>query len=98
MLRTQVAADPGHPRAVALVGELAVRSDEFAAVWALHDVEEPTRGHMHLTHPQVAELNLDWEAYPIPGDPGPALIICTAADDSPDAERLHILAALLDTR
>jgi hypothetical protein len=53
---------------------------------------------MHLTHPQVAELNLDWEAYPIPGDPGPALIICTAADDSPDAERLHILAALLDTR
>ncbi|MFF1542423.1 helix-turn-helix transcriptional regulator [Streptomyces sp. NPDC058291] len=98
MLRTQVAADPGHPRAVELVGELAVRSDEFAAVWALHDVEEPTRGHMRLNHPQVGELNLDWDAYPIPGNPGPALIVCTAADDSPDAERLHILAGLLDAR
>ncbi|MCX4233443.1 helix-turn-helix transcriptional regulator [Streptomyces sp. NPDC020707] len=96
MLRTQVAADPGHPRAVELVGELAVRSDEFAAVWALHDVEEPTRGRLRLNHPQVGALNLDWDAYPIPGAPGPALIVCTAADDSPDAERLRLLAGMLD--
>jgi transcriptional regulator with XRE-family HTH domain len=96
MLRTQVAADPGHPRAVELVGELAVRSDEFAALWALHDVEEPTRGQMRLNHPQVGELNLDWDAYPIPGTPGPALMVCTAAEGSPDAERLQLLAGLLD--
>jgi hypothetical protein len=96
MLRTQVAADPGHPRAVELVGELAVRSDEFAARWALHDVEEPTRGQMRLNHPQVGELNLDWDAYPIPGTPGPALMVCTAAEGSPDAERLQLLAGLLD--
>ncbi len=95
MLRTQVAADPGHPRAVELVGELAVRSDEFAALWALHDVEEPTRGQMRLTHPQVGELTLDWDAYPIPGNPGPALLVCTAAEGSPDAERLHLLAGRL---
>ncbi|MFJ2022092.1 MmyB family transcriptional regulator [Streptomyces nodosus] len=101
MLRTQVAADPGHPRAVELVGELAVHSDEFAAVWALHDVEEPTRGQMRLSHPQVGELNgelnLDWDAYPIPGNPGPALMVCTAPDGSPDAGRLHLLAGLLGT-
>ena len=29
MLRAQVAAEPGHPRAVELVGELAARSAEF---------------------------------------------------------------------
>ncbi|MGW4911005.1 helix-turn-helix transcriptional regulator [Streptomyces sp. NPDC004270] len=97
MLRTQVAADPGHPRAVELVGELAVRYDEFAALWALHDVQEPTRGKMSLTHPQVGELNLDWDAYPIPGNPGPALMVCTAAEGSPDAERLQQLAHLLGT-
>ncbi|MFJ8935914.1 helix-turn-helix transcriptional regulator [Streptomyces sp. NPDC102365] len=96
MLRTQVAADPRHPRAVELVGELAVRSDEFAAVWALHDVEEPTRGRLRLDHPQVGALNLDWDAYPIPGAPGPALLVCTAADDSPDAERLRLLAGMPD--
>ncbi|KUN52657.1 XRE family transcriptional regulator [Streptomyces canus] len=97
MLRSQVAADPGHPRAVELVGELAVRNDEFAALWALHDVEEPTRGQMRLTHPQVGELNLDWDAYPIPGNPGPALMVCTTAEGSPDAERLQRLADLLGT-
>ncbi|MEV1068954.1 helix-turn-helix transcriptional regulator [Streptomyces sp. NPDC050263] len=98
MLRTQVAADPDHPRAVELVGELAVRSDEFAALWALHDVEEPTRGRMRLNHPQVGELNLDWDVYLIPGNPGPALLVCTAAEGSPDAERLHLLASRLDAR
>ncbi|WP_198045396.1 helix-turn-helix transcriptional regulator [Kitasatospora mediocidica] len=96
MLRTQVAADPGHPRAVELVGELAVHSDEFAALWARHDVEEPTRGQMRVHHPLVGELNLDWDAYPMPGTPGPMLIVCTTAEGSPDAERLQLLAGLLD--
>ncbi|MFG2376866.1 hypothetical protein ACGFY9_36050 [Streptomyces sp. NPDC048504] len=95
MLRTQVAADPGHPRAVELVGELAVRRHEFAAVRALHDVTEPTRGQMRLDHPQVGELNLDWDAYPIPGNPGPALMVCTDAEGSLDAERLQLPAGLL---
>ncbi|MDQ1037647.1 transcriptional regulator with XRE-family HTH domain [Streptomyces sp. V3I8] len=98
MLRTQVAVDPGHPRAVELVGELAVRSDEFAALWALHDVEEPTRGQMRLDHPEVGELNLDWDVYLIPGDPGPALMVCTAAEGGPDADRLQRLADLQGAR
>src|SRR6266540_250807 len=72
MLRAQVAAEPGHPRAVELVGELAVRSSEFAALWARHDVEETTRGRMRVNHPLVGQLNLDWDAYPMPGAPGPA--------------------------
>ncbi len=65
MLRTQVAAEPGHPRAVELVGELAVRSDEFADLWARHDVAETTRGGARPA-PLVGELNLDWDAYPMP--------------------------------
>ncbi|WP_329133682.1 helix-turn-helix transcriptional regulator [Streptomyces sp. NBC_01476] len=98
MLRAQVAADPGHPRATELVGELAVRSDEFAALWARHDVEETTRGRMRVNHPLVGELNLDWDAYPMPGAPGPMLIVCTAEEGGPDAERLQLLAGLLGPR
>jgi hypothetical protein len=95
MLRTQVAAEPGHPRAVELVGELAVRSDEFAGLWARHDVAETTRGRMRVHHPLVGELNLDWDAYPMPGATGPVLIAFTAEEGGPDAERLQLLAGLL---
>jgi transcriptional regulator with XRE-family HTH domain len=97
MLRAQVAAAPGHPRAVELVGELTTRSAEFAALWARHDVQETTRGRMRVNHPLVGELNLDWDAYPVPGAPGPVLIVYTAPEDGPDAERLQRLANLLGT-
>jgi len=96
MLRAQVTADPGHPRAVELVGELAVRSDEFAALWARHDVEETTRGRMRVNHPLVGELNLDWDAYPLPGAAGPMLVVYTAEPGSVEAERLQLLAGLLE--
>jgi transcriptional regulator with XRE-family HTH domain len=95
MLRAQVAAEPGHPRAVELVGELAVYSNEFATLWARHDVQETTRGRMRVNHPLVGQLNLDWDAYPMPGASGPVLIVYTAQEGSPDAERLQLLAGLL---
>src|SRR3954469_10850151 len=96
MLRAQVAAEPGHPRAGELVGERAVRSDEFATLGARHDVEDTTRGRMRVDHPLVGELNLDWDAYPMPGAPGPVLIVYTTEPGSPDDERLRLLAGMLD--
>lgn len=96
MLRIQVTAYPDDPRAAQLVGALAVRSGEFSALWARHDVEEPTRGRMRIIHPLVGELVLDWDAYPTPGASGPILLVCTAEEDSIDAERLRRLADHLD--
>jgi MmyB-like transcription regulator ligand binding domain/Helix-turn-helix domain len=71
------------------------RSTEFTRLWARHDVEETTRGQMRVNHPLVGELSLDWDAYPMPGAPGPVLIVYTAPRDGPDAERLSRLAGLL---
>jgi hypothetical protein len=96
MLRAQVAAEPGHPRAVELVGELAVGSAEFATLWARHDVAETTHGRIRVNHPLVGEPNLDWDAYPMPGAAGPMLIVYTAQEGGPDDERLQLLAGLLD--
>ena len=96
MLRAQVAAEPGNPRAVELVGELAVRSPEFATLWARHDVEETTHGRMRVDHPLVGEINLDWDAYPMPGAPGPVLIVYTAEPGGLDDQRLQLLAGMLD--
>jgi transcriptional regulator with XRE-family HTH domain len=95
MLRAQVAAEPGHPRAAELITGLTHSSAEFAALWGRHDVGETTRGRMRVNHPLVGELSLDWDAYPIPGAPGPVLIVYTAPEGGPDAERLQRLAGLL---
>jgi len=94
MLRAQVAAEPGHPRAEELIARLTASSTEFTRLWGRHDVEETTRGQMRVNHPLVGELNLDWDAYPMPGGPGPVLIVFTAPEGSPDAGRLERLAGL----
>jgi hypothetical protein len=60
-------------------------SAEFAELWGRHDVGEATRGRMRVIHPLVGELNLDWDAYPMPGAPGPVLFVCTAPQCGPDA-------------
>ena len=98
MLRAQVSAEPGHPRATELVDELKARSGEFATLWARHDVEDTTRGRMRVDHPLVGELNLDWDAYPMPGAPGPVLIVYTVEPGSQDDERLRRLAHLLSAQ
>jgi transcriptional regulator with XRE-family HTH domain len=95
MLRVQVTAEPGHPRAEELIAGLTISSAEFAELWGRHDVEETTRGRMRIIHPLVGELSLDWDAYPMPGAPGPVLLVFTAPPDGPDAERLQRLADLI---
>src|SRR5450756_886155 len=86
----------GHPRAEELISGLTTSSAEFTQLWGRHDVEETTRGRMRIKHPLVGELSLDWDAYPMPGAPGPVLIVFTAPQGGPDAERLQRLADLLD--
>jgi len=95
MLRSQVAAEPGHPRAEEVIARLTAGSTEFTQLWGRHDVEATTRGRMRIIHRLVGELSLDWDAYPMPGAPGPVLIVCTVAPGGPDAERLQRLAGLL---
>jgi len=92
MLRRSVAADPGHPRALELLTDLRTSAPEFPALWARHDVGETTRGRMRIDHPTVGELTLDWDAYPLPGAPGPMLLICTAEQHSSNEKRLRELA------
>ncbi|RBM11719.1 hypothetical protein [Streptomyces sp. PT12] len=43
-LRAETGRDPDDPVTRALVGDLAVRSEEFGALWAQHDVQGPGQG------------------------------------------------------
>jgi transcriptional regulator with XRE-family HTH domain len=98
MMRAAVAADPTHPRATAIVGELSIRSAEFRRLWARHEVRESVSGRKSFHVPEVGEIVLDWDSYPLPGSPGPVMLVFTAEPGSADADRLALLASLHATR
>lgn len=62
-------------------------------MWETHNVEKPSRGHKHLHHPVVGDLELDWEALTVSADPDQQIYIWTAQPGSPSADALNILAA-----
>ena len=98
MTRAAVATDPTHPRAAAVVGELTIRSAEFRRLWARHDVRESVSGTKTFHLPEVGDVVLDWDTYPLPGNPGPFMLVYTAEPNTPDADRLRLLASLHATR
>ncbi|MFE9747196.1 helix-turn-helix transcriptional regulator [Saccharothrix saharensis] len=98
MMRAAVATDPTHPRATAVVGELSIRSAEFRRLWARHDVRGSVSGTKTFRVPEVGDVVLDWDTYPLPGDPGPVMLVFTAEPGSADADRLRLLASLHATR
>ncbi|GLY06892.1 MULTISPECIES: helix-turn-helix transcriptional regulator [Actinoplanes] len=98
MLRAAIADDPAHPRATALVGELSIRSPEFRRLWARHDVRESVSGTKTFRVPEVGDVELAWDTYPLPGSPGPVMLVYTAEPGSADADRLQLLATLHASR
>ncbi|MFJ3407963.1 helix-turn-helix transcriptional regulator [Promicromonospora sp. NPDC090134] len=93
MLRAAVAADPDHPRAVAVVGELSIRSADFRRLWARHDVRESVHGAKVIHHPRVGDIAMEWDAYPLPGNPGPVMVVFTPQPGAAD-DQLRLLASL----
>lgn len=98
MMRAAVATDPTHPRATAIIGELSIRSAEFRRLWARHDVRASVSGTKTFRVPEVGDVVLDWDTYPLPGRPGPVMLVFTAEPGSADADRLHLLASLRASR
>ncbi|GLY97249.1 helix-turn-helix transcriptional regulator [Actinoplanes sp. NBRC 103695] len=98
MMRTAVATDPTHPRATAIVGELSIRSAEFRRLWARHEVRESVSGAKTFRIPEAGDIVLEWDTYPLPGNPGPVMLVFTAEPGSADADRLQLLASLHATR
>ncbi|MFD5750734.1 helix-turn-helix transcriptional regulator [Streptomyces sp. NPDC127033] len=93
MMRSAVAADPTHPRGTAVVGELSIRSAEFRRLWARHDVCASVSGTKTFWVPEVGDIVLDWDTYPLPGGPGPVMLVYTVEPGSADADRLQLLAS-----
>jgi transcriptional regulator with XRE-family HTH domain len=75
-----------------LVGELSVRSADFARLWARHDVGEKRSGTKRLAHPVVGDLTVEFEALTVAGEAERRLVTYVPADDV-SAARLDALIA-----
>ena len=77
-----------------LVGELSLRSEDFARLWSRHPVHNCVSGVKHLHHPAVGALELGFEVLTLPDDSGQRLLTFTAEPDSPSAVSLSLLSSL----
>ncbi|WP_090800909.1 helix-turn-helix transcriptional regulator [Asanoa ishikariensis] len=83
------------PLLAELVGDLSIRSAEFARIWATHPVAECLHSLREWDHPLVGRLTLNEESLRLPDDPGQRIIFNGAAPGSPSAERLRLLSSLV---
>ncbi|MEV0717680.1 helix-turn-helix transcriptional regulator [Asanoa sp. NPDC050611] len=94
-LRNASSDAPDDPLLAELVGDLSIRSAEFARIWAMHPVAECLHAVREWDHPLVGRLTLNEESLRLPDDPGQRIIFNGAAAGSPSADRLRLLASLI---
>ncbi|TWV53763.1 helix-turn-helix transcriptional regulator [Streptomyces misionensis] len=77
-----------------LVGELSVRSPDFARMWERHDVGAKTASAKRFRHPLVGDLTLDFETFSVNSAPGQHLVVYRAEPGSAAAQSLTLLGSL----
>ncbi|WP_181775154.1 helix-turn-helix transcriptional regulator [Amycolatopsis pittospori] len=88
-LRLTAGRYPTDARLAGLIGELTMRSDDFATLWATGDVADCTVGPMRLRHPTIGAVDVDYQVWLQPDSPDHRLEIYTPQDAaSADALRL----------
>jgi hypothetical protein len=95
IMRTAAGRDPHNREMTDLVGELAMRSEEFRTRWAGHDVRLHYTGPKQFSHPVVGPLDLVFEAVDLPTEDlwGLDLTVYTAQPGSPSEDGLRLLAS-----
>ncbi|MGY2093004.1 helix-turn-helix transcriptional regulator [Nocardia gipuzkoensis] len=91
-LRLKAGAYPNDQELATLIGELSVKSDEFRAWWASHDVRDKTYGTKTFHHPLVGEMALEHETLRLPDDSDQVLVTYTAQAQSPAETALRLLS------
>lgn len=73
---------PSDARLAELIGELSMKSNEFASLWAEGDVTECTVGNMLLSHPTLGALDVDYQVWLQPESTSHRLEVYTPNDDA----------------
>lgn len=93
-LRALAGTDPDAPDLAQLVGELLLKSEDFARLWERYDVRAHRPGTKHFHHPQVGDLTLDYQSMLLEGTPGHRLVVYYADTASPDHDAMVLLDML----
>lgn len=91
-MRAEIGTDLGAPAAAKVVGELRERSEEFARLWARHDVLPQRYETKRLENPLVGQLRLHFVTTDVAGT-GHRMTVMTPVDES-TSRRLSRLAEL----
>lgn len=99
LLRTEAGRSPNDKGLRELIGELSTVSSEFRTLWGTHDVRIHHGGVKRFHHPDVGPLELTYQPLDLPISTLEAhsLTIYTAQPDTPDADRLKLLASWVAT-
>jgi transcriptional regulator with XRE-family HTH domain len=93
MLRLEAGRDPLNQELTALIGELSTLSPEFRTDWADQDVHEHRTGTKVYRHPEVGELEVTFDVFELPGQPGLSICTYSADEGTPSADKLTLLAS-----
>jgi transcriptional regulator with XRE-family HTH domain len=88
-LRLVSGRQPDDPALSALIGELSVRSTEFAAMWADHRVKAGGDAVYEMRHPLVGTMSVTQQS--LRTEPGPHVVVATTAPGSPSHAAMTLL-------
>ncbi|GAB2539720.1 helix-turn-helix transcriptional regulator [Nocardia heshunensis] len=91
-LRALAGTDPDAPDLAGLVGELLLKSPDFATLWERYDVTK--RAHAQpktFHHPHVGTLTLEFQGMQLENTPGHRLGVYVARPDTPDHDAMLLL-------
>jgi hypothetical protein len=96
-LRVRFTQGQPDERVKALIDELIERSPHFRRLWEEHGVVKRMKGRKTFAHPEVGEIELDWDRLTVPGGSGQVLMVYSAEPGTPAATALTLLATLAAT-
>ncbi|QQM38634.1 helix-turn-helix transcriptional regulator [Streptomyces liliifuscus] len=92
-LRALAGTDPDAPDLTGLVGELLLKSPDFARLWERYDVTGRKKIEKTFHHPEVGILTLSGQSMHIEGTPGQRLGVYIAEPGTPDHDAMLLLDA-----
>ena len=91
-LRYSVGRHPDDPRLAALIGELTMKSEDFATMWSEHKVRTWGLAQYRMHHPSVGLMEVMQQTIDVPDGQGLRMVVVTAAPGSASQAALTLLA------